>query len=89
MSARVYAPYLHRLAVTYSHAVQLYWPDDGTWYTVTINAINVKKRMATYDACLLTAAFDTPTRETLTKVATCPSALGHMLHRCYCVQNPV
>lgn len=27
--------------------VQLYWPDDGTWYSVAINAVNVKKRMAT------------------------------------------
>lgn len=26
---------------------ELYWPDDGTWYSVAINAVNVKKRMAT------------------------------------------
>lgn len=26
---------------------ELYWPDDGTWYSVVINAVNVKKRMAT------------------------------------------
>lgn len=27
--------------------MQLFWPDDGNWYSVVINAINVKKRMAT------------------------------------------
>lgn len=27
--------------------LQLFWPDDGNWYSVVINAINVKKRMAT------------------------------------------
>lgn len=26
---------------------ELYWPDDGIWYSVAINAVNVKKRMAT------------------------------------------
>nr|BAV58199.1 alfin-like protein [Ulva partita] len=26
---------------------ELYWPDDGNWYSVVINAVNVKKRMAT------------------------------------------
>jgi hypothetical protein len=32
-------------------SVQLYWPDDGNWYGVTINAINVKKRSATCVPC--------------------------------------
>lgn len=26
---------------------ELFWPDDGNWYSVVINAINAKKRMAT------------------------------------------
>lgn len=26
---------------------ELFWPDDGTWYPVEINAVNAKKRMAT------------------------------------------
>lgn len=26
---------------------ELFWPDDATWYAVEINAVNVKKRMAT------------------------------------------
>jgi hypothetical protein len=28
--------------------MQLYWPDDGSWYGVTINALNPKKKSATY-----------------------------------------
>lgn len=33
--------------------LQLFWPDDGNWYSVVINAINVKKRMATCDLALI------------------------------------
>lgn len=37
---------LPKPAADCSACLQLYWPDDGSWYGVTINSVNVKKRSA-------------------------------------------